>query len=67
MHLGIIKIVDNKDMEPWKKEAGGYVWDEKSVEDKPVKVEDHDSDATRYFVKTMKLVKQKTNYQSLYS
>lgn len=67
MHLGFIKIVDNKDMSSWKKEAGGYVWDEKAVDDKPVKVDDHDMDATRYFVKTMKLVKQKTNYQSLYS
>lgn len=66
MNLGIIKIVDNKDMEPWKKEAGGYVWDEKAVDDKPVKVDDHDLDSTRYFVKTMKLVKQKTNYQSVY-
>lgn len=70
MNLGIIKIVDNKDMEPWKKEAGGYVWDEKAEkhgEDKPVKIADHDQDCVRYFVKTMKLVKQKANYQSLYS
>ena len=70
MNLGIIKIVDNKDMEPWKKEAGGYVWDEKAEkhgEDKPVKIADHDQDCVRYFVKTMKLVKQKKDYKSLYS
>ena len=33
-------------------ELGGYVWDEKSVEDKPKKENDHACDALRYFVKT---------------
>lgn len=59
MQLGMIKIVDNQSMLPWKKEAGGYIWDDTEVEDRPIKVNDHYMDATRYFVKTMKLVKIK--------
>jgi PBSX family phage terminase large subunit len=66
LHLGLIKIVDNKEMANWKKEAGGYVWDDKSVEDKPVKIADHNMDACRYFVKTVKIVKPKSNYKSMY-
>ena len=33
-------------------ELAGYVWDEKSVEDRPKKENDHACDALRYFVKT---------------
>lgn len=33
-------------------ELGGYVWDDKSIEDKPKKENDHGCDAIRYFVKT---------------
>lgn len=57
IHQGLIKIVDNKSMKDWKKEAGGYTWDESEKEDKPVKIDDHYMDATRYFVKTKNLVK----------
>lgn len=39
-----------------KKEFVGYVWDEKSESDKPVKENDHCMDALRYFVKTKRLV-----------
>lgn len=67
MHQGKLKIVDNSEMKSWKKEAGGYIWDEKSVEDKPVKVDDHDMDATRYFVKTMRLVKVKSKYTPIFN
>ena len=38
-----------------------YAWDPKAAdrgEDKPIKVGDHDMDATRYFVRTLKLVKR---------
>ena len=38
-------------------ELGGYVWDEKSVEDKPKKENDHFCDALRYFVKTTAIAK----------
>lgn len=66
MKNDLVKIVDNDDMKPWKKEAGGYIWDESSVEDRPVKVDDHDMDATRYFVKTMRLVKKKSTYTPMF-
>ena len=66
LHLGLIKIIDSKEMSNWKKEAGGYVWDDKSVEDRPVKIADHDMDSTRYFVKTVKIVKPKSNYKPIY-
>ena len=51
---GRIKIL--RSMVNWVKEAGGYVWDESKGEDKPIKENDHAMDATRYFVKTMRLV-----------
>ena len=44
----------------WREEAAGYVWDAKSIEDKPVKENDHLMDATRYFVKTMHIVRKAT-------
>lgn len=47
---GIVKI--SPECINWKKEAQGYVWDEKSAEDKPVKEADHLMDAMRYFIKT---------------
>lgn len=40
----------------WKTEAEGYVWDNVAGEDRPVKIDDHYMDATRYFVFTEKLV-----------
>lgn len=57
MHQGLIKILDNKSLSDWKKEAGGYVWDDSATDDRPVKIADHYMDATRYFVKTKHLVK----------
>lgn len=57
MHQGLFKILDCKSLADWKKEAGGYVWDNSAVDDRPVKVADHYMDATRYFVKTKHLVK----------
>ena len=51
-------IVISKDCKNWKEEAQGYVWDSKSVEDRPVKENDHLMDATRYFVKTMQIVRK---------
>lgn len=55
LQTGKVKIL--KSMKAWISEAGGYVWDDKSVEEKPLKVADHAMDATRYFVKTMRLAK----------
>jgi phage terminase large subunit len=57
MKNGLIKISpDCKDLIT---EMQGYVWDDKSLEDKPVKVSDHACDALRYFVKTKRILKQK--------
>lgn len=54
MQNGFIKVC--RCCENWQKEAGGYSWDEKKEDDRPVKVKDHLMDATRYFVKTMRIV-----------
>lgn len=61
MRQGLFKI--SKSIKEWFKEAGGYVWDEKATEDKPVKVNDHYMDCTRYFVKTKNLVRIKQTYE----
>ena len=46
----------------WLKEASGYVWDDCATDDRPVKVNDHAMDETRYFVKTMGVAKPKRRY-----
>ena len=64
LQTGKIKI--SPDCKSWIKEAQGYVWDEKVLnDDKPVKVNDHAMDATRYFVKTMNIVKPGSTYKPL--
>lgn len=52
--LGLIKI--SPSCENWRKEAEGYVWDENTTDDRPIKKNDHLQDATRYFVFTTKIV-----------
>lgn len=64
MRDGLIKI--DTSCKNWKTEVQGYVWDDKASEDKPVKVADHAMDDTRYFVKTMKITKPKSQYTPLY-
>ena len=49
----------------WKKEAQGYVWDDKAMEDRPIKENDHAMDDTRYFCKTMRLANKKDDYKSI--
>ncbi len=50
----------------WLNEVQGYEWDDSAAEDRPVKVNDHAMDDTRYFVKTMRIVKPKSTYQSIF-
>ena len=50
---GLLKI--SAECVNWKKEAQGYVWDDSATEDKPIKIDDHAMDETRYFVKTMRI------------
>ena len=47
------------------KEYGLYSWDQKTGEDRPIKDNDHAMDMTRYFVNTMNIMKQKSEYTSL--
>lgn len=53
---GLVKVGDNC-RGTWD-EFAGYVWDDKSAEDRPVKVEDHCMDALRYFVATKQLYRR---------
>lgn len=64
LQTGLIKI--NPKIKDWRKEVEGYVWDE-SQEDRPVKENDHFMDATRYFVKTMRVTKRRFNYAPLWN
>lgn len=57
MQTGKIKILNSLDN--WKKEAGGYVWENGEGEERPIKANDHLMDSTRYFVKTMKVAAKK--------
>jgi len=56
LNNGYIKIT--RDCTEWKKEAGGYVWDDKATEDKPIKENDHLMDAMRYFVKSKHIIRK---------
>lgn len=65
MEQGKIKI--SSKLERWRMEAGGYVWDETSAEDRPIKIDDHAMDSTRYFVKTNRIVVTKKPYQPIWN
>ncbi|MBQ2349363.1 MAG: PBSX family phage terminase large subunit [Mycoplasma sp.] len=59
--MGTAILMDYIKIDPsfkaWEDEAASYHWDEKSVEDRPFKVDDHAMDSCRYFVSTKKLIK----------
>lgn len=59
MKTGKVKI--SMSCKNWLREVQGYVWDDKSGEDKPIKIADHAMDDTRYFVKTMRLATKRKN------
>ena len=46
MENGHIKI--SPKLKAWKEEVGGYIWDDKCVDDRPIKENDHIMDAMRY-------------------
>ena len=50
----------------WIREVQGYVWDDSPSEDRPMKVNDHAMDETRYFIKTFGIAKPKNVYKSPY-
>ena len=60
----LIKV--SPSLKEWWKEVDGYVWDDDSVEDRAIKVNDHYMDSTRYFVKTMHITRIHREYQSLF-
>lgn len=55
------KVMISSSCKNWLREVQGYVWDDKSGEDKPIKIADHAMDDTRYFVKTMRLANKRKN------
>lgn len=61
----IIKI--SEDCKSWINEVQGYVWDDNEEDDVPVKINDHAMDDTRYFVKTMRLVREKAPVNSMFA
>lgn len=63
MKKGLIKV--SPDCKNWIKEVQGYVWDESAADDRPVKIDDHAMDDTRYFVKTMKITLPRQPYISI--
>lgn len=64
MKKGLIKI--SPKCKSWMDEVQGYAWDDTATDDRPVKVDDHAMDDTRYFVKTMKISIAKSNYTPMY-
>ena len=63
MKTGKIKI--SPSCKNWIREVQGYVWDDKAGEVKPIKVNDHAQDDTRYFCKTMRLATRSGEYRSI--
>lgn len=55
LQTGKIKLL-RPAMPNWIKEAGGYVWDD-TVDEHPVKIDDHLMDSMRYFVETKRISK----------
>lgn len=62
MKKELIKV--SPDCKNWIKEVQGYVWDDTATDDRPVKIDDHAMDDTRYFVKTMKIAIPRQQYIS---
>ena len=63
IHKGLIKV--HKRCKNWINEAQSYIWDEDSNVDKPIKEHDHLMDSMRYFVRTMRVVKEIPSYSAL--
>lgn len=47
------------------KEFGLYSWDDKALDDRPIKDNDHGMDAVRYFVQTTGIWRKKSEYKSI--
>jgi PBSX family phage terminase large subunit len=64
MEQGKIKI--DPSIKEWQTEAAGYIWIGNG-DDAPVKENDHYMDATRYFVKTERIVVNKRPYNTIWN
>jgi PBSX family phage terminase large subunit len=64
LQTGKIKIL--RSLDAWKKEVSGYVWDDTTQDERPVKIDDHLMDSMRYFVKTMRVSAKNRQYASNY-
>lgn len=62
MKRGYIKIL--RSCKSLIAELNGYVWDDKSDEDRPIKVNDHACDSMRYLVHTYRLATPRKPYKS---
>ena len=60
LQTGKVKILSS--CKNWIKEAQGYVWDSDESVDKPIKVNDHCMDDTRYLIKTKRIAVHKSPY-----
>lgn len=61
LQTGKVKILSS--CKNWLKEAQGYVWDSDESVDKPIKINDHAMDETRYLIKTKRIAAHKSAYQ----
>lgn len=59
LQKGLVKI--SPDLEYFWKEIAGYVWDNDEGRERPIKIDDHNMDALRYWVKTKRIVKRRRN------
>lgn len=59
LQKGLVKI--SPELEDFWKEIAGYVWDNDEGRERPIKIDDHDMDALRYWVKTKRIVKRRRN------
>lgn len=57
LQKGLVKI--SPELEDFWKEIAGYVWDNDDGRERPIKINDHDMDALRYWVKTKHIVKKR--------
>lgn len=57
LQKGLVKI--SPELEDFWKEIAGYVWDNDEGRERPIKINDHDMDALRYWVKTKRIVKRR--------
>lgn len=62
IQTGKIKVTSR--CKAWKDEVQGYIWDMNAGEDRPVKVNDHAMDDTRYFVETKRIAVHKNQYMT---